>query len=205
MAQNDIISNTNWLVLIGDETERKTVLEALSSKGAKTENIRIAEDSLELLLMSVKSEKGLAVIAGEGAGPIDLKSVLENISARDRYSTIGVIADDWSEGCDPGLREATDVFLSRPVSAKTLLPGMTVDLARKKKLMDLEAELGRSEEDFAKEKNLGFAKHLIMDKLGLSEEGAGEYLLSIGEKHGYAQGDVARLIYEVLLAGDKEK
>ena len=56
---------------------------------------------------------------------------------------------------------------------------------------------------FAKEKNMSFAEHVIMDTLGLSRESAGEYISSLAEKHGYDKNDVAKIVYEILLAGEK--
>jgi AmiR/NasT family two-component response regulator len=116
-----------------------------------------------------------------------------------------VIADSWSDEKYQDLTQQVDVFVTAPVTEKNLLPGMTLDIARKRHLRELEEELGSSETSFAKEKNFGFAKQLIMDKLGLSEESAGDYLLSVGGKYGYDGSDVAEIIYDVLLAGDKEK
>ena len=202
MDEHDIIKSTKVYVSVSGEDVSKNVSGILS--GCGFQDVTVVENTLELVLAASK-EKSVCIVSDTTGDVLEIGSALDHIEKNDPYATICVIADSWSDEKYQDLTQQVDVFVTAPVTEKNLLPGMTLDIARKRHLRELEEELGSSETSFAKEKNFGFAKQLIMDKLGLSEESAGDYLLSVGGKYGYDGSDVAEIIYDVLLAGDKEQ
>ena len=81
---------------------------------------------------------------------------------------------------------------------------MLVVTARKKHMRDLEREYQEADQSFARDTNLSFAEHIIMDTLGLSKDSAGEYIRTLAEKHGFDEGEVSKIVYELLLAGGEK-
>ena len=183
-----------------DAEERTGIADILRGSGASS--IVFADNVLELVLEALKSKMAL-IVAEKKDSVISLPDALRFIVEHDRYATIAVIADSWADESMDGLLGTVDVFVTRPVTVRGLVPGISVDAAKKKHMMELEQELGRSEASFAKEKNMSFAEHIIMDTLGLSRESAGKYISSLAERHGYDKNDVAKIVYEILLAGEK--
>ena len=200
MQRTDSFAGTYVIIGASDERERTAVKEMLEKAGA--ENISFADNVLELVLKAVKYEKPL-IITEKRDNVLDLADALRYVTEHARYATVAVIADSWADESMDDLMGSVDVFATRPVTERDIMPGIIVDVAKKKRMMELEQELDRSEASFAEKKSMSFAEHIIMDTLGLSRESAGEYISSLAEKHGYDKNDVARIVYDVLLAGEK--
>lgn len=200
MQRTDSFAGTYVIIGASDERERTAVKEMLEKAGA--ENISFADNVLELVLKAVKYEKPL-IITEKRDNVLDLADALRYVTEHARYATVAVIADSWADESMDDLMGSVDVFATRPVTERGIMPGIIVDVAKKKRMMELEQELDRSEASFVEKKSMSFAEHIIMDTLGLSRESAGEYISSLAEKHGYDKNDVARIMYDVLLAGEK--
>lgn len=201
MTEKDTLKNTNVIISLSEEGERDQISEMIRKAGA--ENVYFAENALDLVLFAMKYDE-VIVITEEKKNVFDLADTLKYIADRSKYSTISVISDSWSVESRDLLLGSVDVFLTRPVTERSLMPSMLVVTARKKHMRDLEQEYQEAEESFARDKNMSFAEHVIMDTLGLSKEGAGEYIKTLAEKHGFDEGEVAKIVYEVLLAGGKK-
>lgn len=201
MTEKDTLKNTNVIISLSEEEERDQISEIIRKAGA--ENVYFAENALDLVLFAMKYDE-VIVITEEKKNVFDLADTLKYIADRSKYSTISVISDSWSVESRDLLLGSVDVFLTRPVTERSLMPSMLVVTARKKHMRDLEQEYQEAEESFARDKNMSFAEHVIMDTLGLSKEGAGEYIKTLAEKHGFDEGEVAKIVYEVLLAGGKK-
>ena len=201
MTEKDTLKNTNVIISLSEEEERDQISEMIRKAGA--ENVYFAENALDLVLFAMKYDE-VIVITEEKKNVFDLADTLKYIADRSKYSTISVISDSWSVESRDLLLGSVDVFLTRPVTERSLMPSMLVVTARKKHMRDLEQEYQEAEESFARDKNMSFAEHVIMDTLGLSKEGAGEYIKTLAEKHGFDEGEVAKIVYEVLLAGGKK-
>ena len=201
MTEENTLKNTNVIISLSEEEERDQISEMIRKAGA--ENVYFAENALDLVLFAMKYDE-VIVITEEKKNVFDLADTLKYIADRGKYSTISVISDSWSVESRDLLLGSVDVFLTRPVTERSLMPGMLVVTARKKHMRDLEQEYQEAEESFARDKNMSFAEHVIMDTLGLSKEGAGEYIKTLAEKHGFDEGEVAKIVYEVLLAGGKK-
>ena len=201
MTEENTLKNTNVIISLSEEEERDQISEMIRKAGA--ENVYFAENALDLVLFAMKYDE-VIVITEEKKNVFDLADTLKYIADRSKYSTISVISDSWSVESRDLLLGSVDVFLTRPVTERSLMPGMLVVTARKKHMRDLEQEYQEAEESFARDKNMSFAEHVIMDTLGLSKEGAGEYIKTLAEKHGFDEGEVAKIVYEVLLAGGKK-
>ena len=200
MQKTDSFAGTYVIIEASDEIERIAVKEMLEKAGA--DDISFADNVLELVLKAVKYEKPL-IITEKRDNVLDLADALRYVTEHARYATVAVIADSWADESMDDLMGSVDVFATRPVTERGIMPGIIVDAAKKKRMMELEQELDRSEASFAEKKSMSFAEHIIMDTLGLSRESAGEYISSLAEKHGYDKNDVARIVYDVLLAGEK--
>ena len=196
------LSGMTVIIGLSDQKEREQTEQIISGAGAAS--IVRAENGLEVVLAALR-EKRPVIICDTDLKVIDAASALRYTGARVKYSTTAVIADDWSEENMDDLLGSVDVFVERPVSEHNLVPGISVDAARKKRMMDLELEFSESEASFAKDKKVSFAEHVIMDTLGLSRESAGVYIKSLAEKNGYDGSDAAEIVYEALLGGDKGK
>ena len=201
MTEENTLKNTNVIISLSEEEERDQISEMIRKAGA--ENVYFAENALDLVLFAMKYDE-IIVITEEKKNVFDLADTLKYIADRSKYSTISVISDSWSVESRDLLLGSVDVFLTRPVTERSLMPSMLVVTARKKHMRDLEQEYQEAEESFARDKNMSFAEHVIMDTLGLSKEGAGEYIKTLAEKHGFDEGEVAKIVYEVLLAGGKK-
>ena len=201
MTEKNTLKNTNVIISLSEEEERDQISEMIRKAGA--ENVYFAENALDLVLFAMKYDE-VIVITEEKKNVFDLADTLKYIADRSKYSTISVISDSWSVESRDLLLGSVDVFLTRPVTERSLMPSMLVVTARKKHMRDLEQEYQEAEESFARDKNMSFAEHVIMDTLGLSKEGAGEYIKTLAEKHGFDEGEVAKIVYEVLLAGGKK-
>ncbi len=201
MPEADFFADSYVVIEMSDAEERTCIASMLRQAGAP--DITFADNVLELVLESLKIDMTL-IVSEKNDHVIGLSEALRFIVEHDRYATIAVIADSWADESMDGLLGLVDVFVTRPVTVRGLVPGISVDAAKKKHMMELEQELGRSEASFAKEKNMSFAEHVIMDTLGLSRESAGEYISSLAEKHGYDKNDVAKIVYEIILAGGKD-
>jgi len=201
MTEKNTLKNTNVIISLSEEEERDQISEMIRKAGA--ENVYFAENALDLVLFAMKYDE-IIVITEEKKNVFDLADTLKYIADRSKYSTISVISDSWSVESRDLLLGSVDVFLTRPVTERSLMPSMLVVTARKKHMRDLEQEYQEAEESFARDKNMSFAEHVIMDTLGLSKEGAGEYIKTLAEKHGFDEGEVAKIVYEVLLAGGKK-
>lgn len=201
MTEENTLKNTNVIISLSEEEERDQISEMIRKAGA--ENVYFAENALDLVLFAMKYDE-VIVITEEKKNVFDLADTLKYIADRSKYSTISVISDSWSVESRDLLLGSVDVFLTRPVTERSLMPSMLVVTARKKHMRDLEQEYQEAEESFARDKNMSFAEHVIMDTLGLSKEGAGEYIKTLAEKHGFDEGEVAKIVYEVLLAGGKK-
>ena len=188
------------IVAVSDREESSRLCDLMRGSGA--EDVVCAENTLEMVLVALQHERAVLIAQAEGS-MLDLADALDYVTKHSRYATISVIADEWTDELNGELAGAVDVFLTRPVTERNLIPGIMLDAVRKKHMQELEKELKESEESFAKDKNMGFAEHVIMETLGLSKEGAGEYIMSLAKKHGYDEGDVARIVYEVLIAGGR--
>ena len=200
MQKTDSFAGTYVIIEASDEIERIAVKEMLEKAGA--DDISFADNVLELVLKAVKYEKPL-IITEKRDNVLDLADALRYVTEHARYATVAVIADSWADESMDDFMGSVDVFATRPVTERGIMPGIIVDAAKKKRMMELEQELDRSEASFAEKKSMSFAEHIIMDTLGLSRESAGEYISSLAEKHGYDKNDVARIVYDVLLAGEK--
>ena len=198
----DPLEDVKVIVTVRDKKESRKLCDIIKASGAA--DVSAAENTLEMVLMALKNDR-VVLIAETGNNMLDLSAALDYVTKHCRYATISVIVDAWTDELNSDLAGAVDVFLTRPVTERELIPGLMLDAARKKHMQELEAELRESEESFAKDKNMSFAEHVVMDTLGLSKEGAGEYILSLAGKHGYDEGDAARIVYEVLLAGGRKK
>ena len=201
MTEKNTLKNTNVIISLSEEEERDQISEMIRKAGA--ENVYFAENALDLVLFAMKYDE-IIVITEEKKNVFDLADTLKYIADRSKYSTISVISDSWSVESRDLLLGSVDVFLTRPVTERSLMPSMLVVTARKKHMRDLEQEYQEAEESFARDKNMSFAEHVLMDTLGLSKEGAGEYIKTLAEKHGFDEGEVAKIVYEVLLAGGKK-
>ena len=201
MTGKNALNDMDVIICLSDEKERELASELMKSAGAS--DVMFAENTLEMMLLALKSEIFVLITEAE-AGVLDLPSSLDYITKNSKYGTISVIADSWPEEGRDGLIGSVDVFLTRPLVERNLVPGIMVNAARKRHMRELERELQESEDSFAKDKNMSFAEHVIMDTLGLSKEGAGEYIKALAEKHGYDDGEVANIVYEALLAGRKQ-
>lgn len=200
MPETGLFADSYVVIESSDAEERKSIADMLKQAGASS--IAFADNVLELVLEALKNDRAL-IVAEKKDNVIGLSDALQFVVEHDRYATIAVIADSWAEESMDGLLGIVDVFVTRPVTERGLMPGISVDAAKKKHMLELEQELGRSEASFAKEKNMSFAEHIIMDTLGLSRESAGEYISSLAGKHGYDKNDVAKIVYDILLAGEK--
>ena len=200
MQKTDSFAGTYVIIEASDEIERIAVKEMLEKAGA--DDISFADNVVELVLKAVKYEKPL-IITEKRDNVLDLADALRYVTEHARYATVAVIADSWADESMDDFMGSVDVFATRPVTERGIMPGIIVDAAKKKRMMELEQELDRSEASFAEKKSMSFAEHIIMDTLGLSRESAGEYISSLAEKYGYDKNDVARIVYDVLLAGEK--
>ncbi len=196
MPGTDLFKGTFAVIEASDEKEREELLQIARRAGA--DEISFAGNTLELVLIALKGDRPLIMVENK-ENVLDLAGALKYITEHARYATIAAIADDWAGESRNALMGSVDVFAVRPVTERGIMPGIMVDAARKKRMMELEHELSTSEADFAKKKSMSFAEHIIMDSLGLSDEGAGEYIASLAAKHGYDKNDVAKIVYEVLL------
>lgn len=201
MTDSVTLKDMDVIISLSDEEERKLVADMMRKSGA--ESIGLADNTLEMVLMALKKDCAILITEDNGS-VLDLACSLGYMSEHSKYSTISVISDNWSEGMKDALLGSVDVFLGRPVTERSLLPAVIVDAARKKHMRDLEREYRESEESFAKDKNMSFAEHVIMDTLGLSKESSAEYINDLAEKYGYDEGEVSKIVYEVLLAGGKK-
>ncbi len=201
MTDSVTLKDMDVIISLSDEEERKLVADMMRKSGA--ESIGFADNTLEMVLMALKKDCAILITEDNGS-VLDLACSLGYMSEHSKYSTISVISDNWSEGMKDALLGSVDVFLGRPVTERSLLPAVIVDAARKKHMRDLEREYRESEESFAKDKNMSFAEHVIMDTLGLSKESSAEYINDLAEKYGYDEGEVSKIVYEVLLAGGKK-
>ena len=201
MAGNTILKSMSVIVALSDRAEEERISGILKKAGA--ESVVTAENTLEMVLLAMKYDE-MILITEDRKSVLDLTDALEYITKRSRYATVSVISDSWSENSREALLGFVDVFLTRPVTERNLLPSMLVVTARKKHMRDLEREYQEAEESFARDKNMSFAEHVIMDTLGLSKEGAGEYIRTLAKKHGFDEGEVSKIVYEVLLAGGKK-
>ena len=192
------LADSYVIIETSDEEEREKLSDIFRKAGVRS--ICFADNVLELVLEALRADRAL-IVAERRDSVLGLEDALRYIVEHARYDTVAVIADSWADESMDGLLGAVDVFVTRPVTARGILPGISVDAAEKRHMMELEQELGRSEESFAKEKNMSFAEHRIMDSLGLSKESAGEYITSLAEMHGYDKNDVAKIVYDVILAG----
>lgn len=187
---------------LSDEAEREKAGAIMSEAGAAS--VCHAENGLELVLMALRYEAPV-IICDTDLKVIDIRSALKYITGHIKYATIAVLADDWAGDKMDDLLGLVDVFTTRPVSDRSIVPGISVDAARKKRMKELDQEFIRSEADFTKDKEKSFAEHIIMDTLGLSYEGAGEYIASLAERNGYDESDAAGIMYEALIASGRSK
>lgn len=201
MTGKNALKDIDVIICLSDEKERREASGFMKDAGAA--RIINAENSLEMMLLALRSEV-FVLITEAGDSVIELPAALDYITKRSRYGTVSVVADSWPEEERDALLGTVDVFLTRPLLERNLVPGVMVDVARKAHMQSLERELQESEESFAKDKNMSFAEHIIMDTLELSKEGAGEYIRTLAEKHGYDEGEVAKIVYEALLSGGKK-
>ena len=198
MTYSGILQNMDVIICLSDAGERQLAAEMIKKAGAET--VAFAENDLELILLALKSEE--AVLITEASNNVlNLAETLKYVTEHSKYCTVSVLADNWPGETQDNFLGACDVFVTRPLEERKIVPGIMVDAARKKRMRELEREFNESTESFAKDKNMSFAEHIIMDTLGLSKEGACEYIKSLAEKHGYDEGEVAKIVYEVLLAG----
>jgi len=198
MTYSGILQDIDVIICLSDAEERQLAADMMKKAGA--DSIAFAENDLELILLALKSEEAV-IITEARDNVLSLAETLNYVTEHSKYCTVSVLADSWPGETKESFLGACDVFVTRPLEERKIIPGIMVDAARKMRLRELEKEFNESTESFAKDKNLSFAEHVIMDTLGLSKEGACEYIKSLAEKHGYDEGEVAKIVYEVLLAG----
>ena len=200
MKENPVLENMEVIIALSDEEERELAGELMKKAGA--DRVDFAANTLEMVLMAIKQECAV-LITEEKESAIGLADALNYINKQSRYITAAVVADGWEGAYRDELLGSVDVFISRPLEERNLVPGILVNAARKKHMRELEEELQASEQSFAEDKNMSFAERVVMDTLGAAKDQAREYIKTLAEKYGYDEGEVARIVYDVLLAGGK--
>ena len=134
----DPLEDVKVIVTVRDKKESRKLCDIIKASGAA--DVSAAENTLEMVLMALKNDR-VVLIAETGNNMLDLSAALDYVTKHCRYATISVIADAWTDELNSDLAGAVDVFLTRPVTERELIPGLMLDAARKKHMQELEAEL----------------------------------------------------------------
>ena len=176
--------------------------EALAEAGF-TDLIRVT-NTLELILACTSSKADILIIDMD-LPFMDCTSAVSYLAEKKQVGLVVAAADDWERYRRRENLQAIDIFVTRPITAAKLIPGLTVNLARKERLRALEEEFAREEEAFRKEKVLNYTVHLLMDKLGCSEADGMAYLKKHAKAYGKEISEVAEIFYEMLCIDKKSK
>lgn len=159
---------------------------------------------LELILTCTSSRIDILMIDME-LPFMDCMSAVRYLAEMKKVQLVVAVTDDW----EPYLRKedlsVIDIFVTRPVTAAKVIPGLMVNLARKEKLQELEEAYQKEEEAFRKEKILNYTLHLLMDKLGCSEEEGMAYLQKYASSYSKEVSEVAEIFYAMLCMEKKSK
>ncbi len=87
-------------------------------------------------------------------------------------------------------------YLVKPISENSLLPGIRIAQAKSREIAELKQDVEKAEADMAARKVLEKAKGILMEREGLSEQKAYEYIRNLSKKQSISMAKVA----EILLA-----
>lgn len=190
------------VLALNEKEDLNRAAEAFADAGFK-EVIRVT-NTLELVLTCTSSQMDILMIDMEFPF-MDCLSAVSYLAEKKKIELVVGVANDWEAYRRKENLQAIDLFVTRPVTAAKLIPGLTVNLARKEKLRALEEEYEREEKAFRREKVQNYTVHLLMDKLGCSEAEGTAYLKNHAASYGKDVGEVAEIFYEMLCMEKKSK
>ena len=190
------------VLALNEKEDLNRAAEAFADAGF-TEVIRVT-NTLELVLTCTSSQVDILMIDMEFPF-MDCLSAVSYLVEKKKVELVAGVADDWEPYRRKENLQAIDLFVTRPVTAAKLIPGLTVNLARKEKLRALEKEYEREEEAFRRDKVRNYTVHLLMDKLGCSEAEGMAYLKAHAASYGRDVNEAAEIFYEMLCMEKKSK
>lgn len=190
------------VLALNEKEDLNKAAEAFADAGF-TELIRVT-NTLELVLTCTSSQVDILMIDME-LPFMDCLSAVSYLTEKKKIQLVAGVANAWEPYRRRENLQAIDLFVTRPVTAAKLIPGLTVNLARKEKLRELEKEYEREEEAFRREKVRNYTLHLLMDKLGCSEAEGMAYLKEQAASYGKDVNEAAEIFYEMLCLEKKSK
>lgn len=161
------------------------------------QNIIQVHNTLELVLYC--SNNKVDILAIDTNFPfMDCISTLGYLTEKKLVKIIIAVDENWEKAWLKNNLNCVDIFVTKPLESRKIIPGILVNLSRKEKLEELEKEYENAEKEFRDHKILGYAVHLLMDKMNLTEKEAKNYLFEYAKAYDKDLQEVSEIIYSVL-------
>lgn len=183
------------VLALQDDRDIKRAKKIFETEGYQ--DIIQVHNTLELVLYCSKNKVDILVIDTDFPF-MDCISTLSYLAEKKLVKIIIAVDENWEKEWLKNNLECVDIFATKPLESRKLIPGILVNFSRKEKLEELEKEYEKAEKEFKDHKILGYAIHLLMDKMNFTEEEAKNYLFEYAKTYDKDLQEVSEIIYSVL-------
>lgn len=183
------------MIAVPEQKDIKKVEQIFRAEGYH--NIAVAKDSLDLILRCQNRPVDFLVIDMDFPF-MDCMSTLRHMVEHKLCRIVIAVDSNWEKSRLTTNLDWIDIFVTKPIEARKIVPSLLVCLAQKNKMAQMEQEYRQAEEELWDQKISGYAVQLIMDKLHLSEEDAEGYLNQAALQNNKKVQDIFEIIYSVL-------
>ncbi|HIU75447.1 MAG TPA: response regulator [Candidatus Pelethocola excrementipullorum] len=183
------------VLALQDDSDIKKARSIFESEGYQ--DIIQVHNTLELVLYCSENKVDILVIDTDFPF-MDCISTLSYLAEKKLVKVIIAVDENWEKAWLKNNLNCVDIFVTKPLESRKLIPGILVNFSRKEKLEQLEKEYENAEREFRDHKILGYAVHLLMDKMNLTEEEAENYLVEYAKAYDKDLQEVSEIIYSVL-------
>lgn len=192
--KGDILEDS-IVIALQVEQERSKARKVFEEEGYH--KIVCIENNLELLLHCTNNLVDILLV--DMAFPfMDCVSTLRYIRDNRLVKIIIAVDDDWEKSRLTLNLDCIDIFVTKPIEARKIIPGLLVGMSRKEKMEQLEREYEQAESELRDQKTSSYALQLVMDKMRLDEDRAKTYLQQVADASGKEIQEVCEIVYSVL-------
>lgn len=187
--------NQSIMIASAEIEEEKRVKDIFEQEGCT--DIIVVKNNLEMVLQCEKTP--VDVLFVDMMIPfLDSVSTLDYIAQNNLAKIIVALGEQWEKNQSLMRLQCIDVFVTRPIESKKIIPGLLVAIAQREKMKQLEVDYEQAETELRNQKIVSYGKQLVMSKLKMSEQDAEQFLQKLAKEHNREVIDVYEVVYTIL-------
>lgn len=185
----------NIMIASAKHSEIEQVRRIFEQEGCQ--NITVVDNNLDMVLRCEKEPADVLFI--DITLPfMDCISTLSYMAEHELAKIILALGDDWERSDNILKLDCIDVFVTKPIESRKIIPGLFIALDQREKICQLEADYEQAEEELKNLKIASYGRQLVMDKFRMSDKEADYFFKKMASRHDRDVSDVYRMVYTIL-------